>query len=489
MGIFAAASELLELSTKLHRLIPPRTGEIDRTMQLREERFRRLLRYARDNSPFYSKRLGGIDVDTCALEDLPTLSKPEMMANLDNVFTDRTLRRSEIEAFIADHANLGVYFKGKYALCHTSGSQGQPALVVQDKHAIITSFAAQFARGNKVKRKFLPHIGRLIDPARMVIITQRPGFYPSSTFFNYFPRVARPYLKLQRMSVFDPVEEIVQRLNDFQPTFITGYTSSLEFLAREQEAGRLKLREGGKLEQMNSMSEPLPPEVAERIESAFGVHVTNSYSMAECMALSCGCPVCRGSHLNTDLAILEVVDADNRPVPDGTPGSKVLLTNLYNFVQPIIRYEIDDIVTMSAQPCACGNVLPLIESVRGRAKDQLWVEINGRSRDLPIYVFLAALDNETDLSEHQILQTGVNTFILRAAPQQGKQLSAERLKDYVTRSLASEGLADVVKLDVELVDRILPDKSGKVSRAKNLIGPPSDVPTAAPPRTSSRVVA
>jgi phenylacetate-coenzyme A ligase PaaK-like adenylate-forming protein len=476
MGILAAASELLELSTKLHKLIPPRTGEVDRTMELREERFRRLLRFARENSPFYKERLRGIDVDTCALADLPTLNKPQMMANLDDIFTDRTLRRSDIEAFIADHANIGVYFKGKYALCHTSGSQGQPALVVQDKHAIITSFAAQFARGNKVRRKFLPHIGRLVNPARMVIITQRPGFYPSSTFFNYFPRVARPYLKLQRMSVFDPIEEIVQRLNDFQPTFITGYTSSLEYLAREQEAGRLKLREGGKLEQMNSMSEPLPPPVAERIENAFGVHVTNSYSMAECMALSCGCPVCRGSHLNSDLAILEVVDANNNPVPNGTPGSKVLLTNLYNFVQPIIRYEIDDMVTISPRPCTCGNVLPLIESVGGRAKDQLWVEINGRSRDLPIYVFLAALDNETDLAEHQILQTGVNTFVLRAAAQSGKQLSPERLHNYIKQSLASEGLGGVINLEIELVDRILPDKAGKVSRAKNLIGPPSDQP-------------
>jgi phenylacetate-coenzyme A ligase PaaK-like adenylate-forming protein len=488
MSVFGAASELLELSTKLHRLIPPRTGDIDRTMELRERRFRRLLRHAHDNSPFYGRRLRGLDLETCRVEDLPTLSKSEMMANLDDVFTDRTLRRSDIEAFISDHKNLGVYFKGRYALCHTSGSQGQPALVVQDKHAIITSLAAQFARGNKIKRKFLPHLGRLIHPARMVILTQRPGFYPSSTFFNYFPRALRPYLKLQRMSVFDPIEEIVERLNTFQPTFITGYTSSLEILAREQEMGRLKLREGGKLEQMNSMSEPLPPAVAHRIESAFGIHVTNSYSMAECMALSCGCPVCRGSHLNSDLAILEVVDSNNRPVPNGTAGSKVLLTNLYNMVQPIIRYEIDDIVTMSEHPCACGSLLPVIQSVEGRAKDQLWIEVGGQSRDLPIYVFLAALDNETDLAEHQIVQTGVNTFTLRAAPQAGKQLSAERLRNYVTESLASEGIAGVIKLEIELVDRILPDQSGKVRRAKNLFGPPPD---GAPPpeREGSCVVA
>jgi hypothetical protein len=103
-------------------------------------------------------------------------------------------------------------------------------------------------------------------------------------------------------------------------------------------------------------------------------------------------------------------------------------------------------------------------------------------------VFLAALDNETDLAEHQILQIGVNTFVLRAVAQSGKQLSPERLHNYIKQSLASEGLDGVINLEIELVDRILPDKAGKVSRAKNLIGPPSDQPPENS-KASSRVVA
>ena len=96
MGVLTAASELLELSTTLHKLIPPRTGDVDRTLELREQRFRRLLRYANTNSPFHRRRLQGRDLETCRIEDLPTLSKPEMMANLDDVFTDRSLRRADI---------------------------------------------------------------------------------------------------------------------------------------------------------------------------------------------------------------------------------------------------------------------------------------------------------------------------------------------------------------------------------------------------------
>jgi hypothetical protein len=74
---------------------------------------------------------------------------------------------------------------------------------------------------------------------------------------------------------------------------------------------------------------------------------------------------------------------------------------------------------------------------------------------------------------------------LRAVPLSGKQLSAERLRAYLEQSLASEGLADVIKIEIELVDRILPDKAGKIRRAKNLIGPPPDETS----QTTSRVVA
>ena len=72
-------------------------------------------------------------------------------------------------------------------------------------------------------------------------------------------------------------------------------------------------------------------------------------------------------HLQADWAVLEVVDRRGEPVPPGQPGEKVLLTNLYNTVQPFLRYEVDDVVTMSPGPCPCGNPLPLILRVEGRA--------------------------------------------------------------------------------------------------------------------------
>ena len=469
-GFLGAVVDQVKLALAIRSLLLPRPQDMERRAKAKEERFRKLLQYAYENSPYYRKRFEGIDLKTCAITDLPTLTKADMMANLDDIFTDRDLTRAELERFMADPANVGAYFKGKFAVCHTSGSQGQPAIIVQDKPAILTTFAAQFARGKKLSRRFLPYIQQLLYPARFSIITQKPGFYPSSTFFNYFPERARRYIKLQRLSVFDPPEVLVQKLNEFQPNFITSYTSALETITRELKAGRLK--PSSDLEQMTNISEPLPEPVAERVEKAFGVHITNVYSMAECMALTCGCQATHGSHLNDELAFLEVVDSNGNPVPNGTPGNKVLLTNLYNLAQPFIRYEIDDIVTMSATPCKCGSLLPLVQSVQGRSKDQFWVNVKGEIRDLPYYVFLLALHNETNLAEHQFVQTGANRFVLRAAPLPGQTLSVERLRQYVQQSVTAEGLGNVIHFDIEIVDRIPPEESGKVRRAKNLFGPP-----------------
>jgi phenylacetate-CoA ligase len=283
------------------------------------------------------------------------------------------------------------------------------------------------------------------------------------------------FLRIKWLSVFDPIEQTVAALNEFKPNFITGYGSALEMLAREENAGRLRLREAGTLEQIINISEPLPQPSRAHIEKAFCVPVSDRYAMGECLALSSGCPGHPGCHLNADWAILEIVDKAYRPVPLGQTGAKVLVTNLYNFVQPFIRYEIDDAVTMSPTPCPCGSVLPLISSIEGRSKDKLWIQRDGRYQELPYYLFLAALHNEPDVAEHQIVQKGVNMYTLRAMPLPGRSLSPNRLRRLVFQSVESEGLEKYINLNIEIVDQIERGPSGKAIRVKNTFGPPPDV--------------
>jgi phenylacetate-CoA ligase len=457
---------------QLIRLNPIFLRDAEHVFRLQQKRFRKLIKHAGRVSPYYARKFAGINLDTCALTDLPILSKRETMENFEDVITHRTVRREDIQRFVEDPSNLGKLFKGKYAVAHTSGSQGRPVLIVQDGNALALAFAVQMVRGRSRSNKIVKH---LFSPARLAIVTQRPGFYPSGFFFSYLPPALKPFLRIKWLSVFDPIEQTVAVLNEFKPNFITGYTSALEMLAREENAGRLRLRETDTLEQIINISEPLPQLSRADIEKAFCVSVSDRYTMGECLALSSGCPGHPGCHLNADWAILEVVDEAYRPIPPGQRGAKVLLTNLYNSVQPFIRYEVDDAVTMSPTPCPCGSVLPLISSIEGRSKDKLWIEREGRYQELPYYLFLAALHNELDMAEHQIVQTDVNMYTLKAKPLPGRSLSPDRLRRLVFQSVESEGLEKYIHLDIEIVDEIERGPSGKAMRVKNAFGPPPDM--------------
>ena len=68
--------------------------------------------------------------------------------------------------------------------------------------------------------------------------------------------------------------------------------------------------------------------------------------------------------------MLEPVDRHYEPTPPGEPSHTVLLTNLANRVQPIIRYDLGDSMTASAEPCDCGSPLPMIRA-EGRRDDVL----------------------------------------------------------------------------------------------------------------------
>jgi phenylacetate-coenzyme A ligase PaaK-like adenylate-forming protein len=308
---------------------------------------------------------------------------------------------------------------------------------------------------------------------RWSLVTLKPDFFPSGIMFAYLPRAGRRFFELQWLSLFDPLAETFAKLNEFQPSFLTGYASILEPLAREERDGRLQLGATGRLKQLTNISEPLSEEVRNNLENSFGVHVSNQYGMGECPHLSYGCPFGPGSHVNTDFAILEVVDDQYRPVPAGTPGSKILVTNLVNHVQPFIRYEIDDVATMSATPCPCGSYFPLVRSVTGRAQDQLWVEANGDYREMSLFPFRVGLQQCFEVAEYQIVQTGHNRYLLRVVPLSGQRIDPERVRAQIQTPLAMEHLADLVDLQVQIVDAIKHDpRSGKLKRVQNLIGPP-----------------
>jgi putative adenylate-forming enzyme len=116
-----------------------------------------------------------------------------------------------------------------------------------------------------------------------------------------------------------------------------------------------------------SYAEVLEREEKERLQRAFGCPVVEIYQASE-GPIGSACR--RGTlHLNEDLVYVELFDEGGDPVtePEKT-ARRMIITNLLNTVQPLIRYEMNDFVELGG-PCPCGSRFRSIAKVIGRNDD------------------------------------------------------------------------------------------------------------------------
>ncbi len=471
MGILQTARFSLD-ALALSR-IPRQSPE--QIARLQARRLWRLVRHAVARSPFYREKYRGLDAEHMDLSALPPTNKAELMAHFDGVVTDPSIRQAELERFLEQPENLGRYFLGRYVVSHTSGSQGQPMLLVQESREVELLFSLQMTRGNAAKSvDWLEVSRRLWSPARLAVLSLRPGFYPTASAFAHVPAAVGPYLQIARIFWTDP--DWLEQLNTFQPTAITAYAHVLERLALE--VGRLRL--APILKQLVNNSEMLTERARARIEAAFGVPVLDNYALGECPFLSNGCPAGAGAHVNADWAILEVVDDAYQPVLPGKPGQKVLITNLANQVQPILRYEVGDIVTLADEPCRCGSRLPKIAQIAGRASEVFWFWNGSDYEEVLGTVVKNACDYLRGIREWQAVQTEQNHLRVRVEPLPGAVLDVAKTRRLLIQQLELFGLPRGVTIELEVVPVLGPDPAtGKFRRIVSLGRPLGQAPTGA----------
>ena len=322
------------------------------------QRLRALVRFARATSPFYRRHYEHLAPEP-RLHDLPPVAKSELMASLEDSCTDRRIRHEDVERFLADRTRIGATFLGGYHVWKSSGTSGTPGVFLQDRQAMAVYdalVAAHFEPGAfdaAGAAKIAAGAGR----AALVIATG--DHYAGIASWEHLGR-AFPALARRSFSVLDPLPKLVAELNAFKPAFVSGYPSVLALLADERVAGRLRIAPA----MLWSGGETLASSTRERIESAFECRVMNEYGSSECLAMAHECSA-GWMHVNAEWVILEGVDADGKPTSPGELSHTVLLTNLANWVQPIIRYDLGDRMMALPVPCACGNPMPAMR-IEGR---------------------------------------------------------------------------------------------------------------------------
>jgi phenylacetate-CoA ligase len=267
------------------------------------------------------------------------------MQNFDDLVTDRAVRLEDAEAFLSSGAATGL-FRGRYVVLATSGSTGLRGVFLFDPDEWLSALAG-------ILRPML-WAGASPNPLK----PPRTAMLTSTTASHYSSRVglefASRFMPTLRMDAGEPIDKIVGRLNDWKPEVIGVYPSLLRELAGEQLAGRLRIQP----RKIGTSGELLTAEDRRRVQQAWNIPVFDTYGCTEYAPIASECAFGR-KHLLEDESIIEI------------ERDRLLLTVLHRRTQPLIRYEVSDMVRSVDGDCECGRPFRMIDAIEGRVEDVL----------------------------------------------------------------------------------------------------------------------
>ena len=363
----------------------------NRLARHQQELLDRLVYLAVTHSAFYRRLYRDIELSgPIRLVDLPVIDKAAVMDNFDDLVTDPRLSlvgaQSHLNALMQDD-----YYLGDYRVLATAGTTGRRGIFVFDRAAWchVLADALRWQRFMGLWPTW---------PRRLRFCTiDAPGPTHVSARMTETGNVG--LFRFLRLRATQSLPELVAALNEYCPDVLITYPSLAVLLAGEQLHGDLSISP----RRVSTHGELLTSAMADTIVRAWQCRPFDHYGLTELPNAAIECCAHQGLHLLSDQAIIEVVDDNYRPVAPGELGSKTLVTSLYNHAQPLIRYEVSDLLVISPRPCLCGRPFPLIERIEGRSGEI--IELTGRAGGVvkvPPIVLLAVLDSDDELRESRL---------------------------------------------------------------------------------------
>jgi phenylacetate-coenzyme A ligase PaaK-like adenylate-forming protein len=308
------------------------------------------------------------------------------------VVTDPRLRLAPILEHL-EHVRGDELYLGEHRIMASSGSSGRKAVFVYDRAA----WRDALMTGNLRFTRMTGLAPRLPRP-RIATVAAPDGKHMT---YRGGASMDVGIFRTRRFSAAAPLGELCAALDAYRPTFILGYPSMLALLAEEQLAGRLHIAPRAVTTSSEVCTEPM----ARAIRNAWQIAPHNCLGMTELGIVAVDCAHHQGMHLFEDLSIVEVED------------SRVLVTNLFNRVQPIIRFEVSDLMTVTSAPCPCGMTFRRIIALDGRSDDILRLDgPRGAVAVHPIHL-RGALGQHASVIQYQITQErdGLDVQVVLAA--------------------------------------------------------------------------
>lgn len=306
----------------------------------------RLIRYASEHAPYYTQRLPKSGLTTWDdYRQLPMMDKTTLMTHFDDINTEG-LKRDDIERYAVEKERnkdyLG-YYHNRFVVGLSSGTSGNKGLFLTDK-----------ALTQRLPMVFLARSGlRLRDLPFRILFCLR-------VFSQGFADINAPGLSLHYVGTMTPIDKVVNEITERRINVLMAPPSFIRLLLGQASVF------SGQLKTIVCYAEVLTPEDKRRFQDSFGCRVIEIYQASEGQVAS-ACP--HGTlHINEDLVLAELLDAQGRPVNEpGIPG-QLIITNLVNTVQPLIRYRMNDWLVLKER-CPCGSHFRAIDHVIGRQDD------------------------------------------------------------------------------------------------------------------------
>ena len=254
---------------------------------------------------------------------------------------------------------------------------------------------------------------------------------------------------IKTLSVFTPVAKQVEWLLDLGQVYLNTFPSNALAIARH-----VARNPGAKprILAILTAGEPLTGEIRRQCTEHLGCSCIDLYSNAECGLIASDCPIGNVMHVQSELCRVEILDRNGKPVRPGGWGRSVV-TPLYNFAMPLIRYDTGDLVR-AAITCPCERNHTAIERVMGKPSSMFYRSRKGWFRP---ELDTAILEDLLGHNRWQLIQTGAASFEFRHMP---TNIAATIDRNGIRAALKKE-LGTQISVKIKPLAALGPASSGK----------------------------
>ena len=252
------------------------------------------------------------------------------------------------------------------------------------------------------------------------------------------------------LSTDSNVSQQAEWLRRHDPSYLIAYPSNLMALADHF------LEKGDTLPnlvQIRSFGECLEEKVRARCRQAWSVPLVDCYSSQEVGYVALQCPTEPVYHVQSETALVEVVNDDGQACSAGQIG-RVVVTTLHNAAMPLVRYDLQDFAEVGP-PCSCGRGLPVLRRVVGRQRNMITLP-NGEKR-WPGFGHGENLADLPRIRQYQAVQVSLEEIELRLVePSRFSPAEEEKIMVYMQQTLGHP-----FRILIRYVDEIARSPSGK----------------------------